>query len=181
MANDRLSINGGDNYIWPGFARLGLSAGKFATDFLFSDPANPFANMPDQWKSSGLVRSVTRSLVFAGVTSGTATAPVNFRPTNGRNFLIMWRMAEAVQTGTGTAISLAGIKAKQTQADGTLLDDYAPSSNLFGTAQQPYVFGSTFDAVLGTATRQWEITNTSSYTADVTLTFSIAFLDLIGR
>jgi hypothetical protein len=177
---DRLNMNYGSNYCYPGFARYGLDAGRMMTNFLFADASNPFAGDPASWPTKGLVRIVTRKLNFTGITNGTSSAATDFRPTNGRNFLILWRSSVVTLNGGTTSLNSDFLLATQTQTDGTVLDDNQPTAAIFGSGQQPYVLVVP-DMVLGTATRQWAVTNNTGSTADVFLSFAIAYLDLAGK
>ena len=164
----------------PGFAKYGPAMARQLTAYLFSDPANPFASDPSKWAATGLVRTVSRNLSFASLTYGTTTTQDTRNFAGGRNYILIGRQASAVQTGTATSINLASVRCKQTQADGTILDDDAPAINQFGSAELPFILVSP-DMVLGTATRRWSATNNSGVTIDLDLTFDICFLDLVGR
>lgn len=177
---DKISQTSGDQWYWPGFAKYGPAMARQLTAFLFSDPANPFAGDPSVWAQTGLVRTVTRTLTYANLTNGSTTTQDTRNFAGGRNYIIIGRQASAVQDGTATSINTAAIRCKQTQADGTILDDEAPAINQFGSGELPFILVSP-DMVLGTATRRWSATNSSGVTIDLDLTFDICFLDLIGR
>lgn len=167
--NDQLNRMSGADYAYPGFARWGLDAARMMTQWLRNDPANPSA-------SGRLIRIVTRRLLFSGVTTGTSSAATAFRPTNGTNYIMMWRTAEAVVNGGTTALNTSLVNVTQTQADGTIIDDVVPLTCNYGSGEMPYVYVVP-DMVLGTATRNFTVTNNTGSTADVYLDFAIAYMD----
>ena len=177
---DKISQTSGDQWYWPGFAKYGPAMARQLTNFLFSDPANPFSEDPTTWAKTGLVRTVTRTLTYANITNGSTVTQDTRNFGGGRNYVIIGRQASAVIDGTATSINLAAVRCKQTQADGTILDDDAPAINTFGSAELPFILVSP-DMVLGTATRRWAATNSTGSTIDLDLTFDICFLDIVGR
>jgi hypothetical protein len=179
MANDSLNVAGGLNFVYPGFARYGQGQALAMSQFLLRDRTNPFVEQPDVWASQ-FIRIVSRTLSFSAVATGTTTAATLFQPTNGQNYITMSRQGDAILNGGATGQNLVAVKAKQTQADGTILDDTAPVTNLFGSAEEPYVLFVP-DLVVGTAKRYWTITNNTGNTIDVDLTFNIAYLDVGTR
>lgn len=177
---DKQAILQGDQWYWPGFAKYGPQMAKYATAYLYTDPANPFASQPERWPDSGLVRTVSRTLTYSALANAATVIQDTRNFAGGRNYIVIGRQASAVQNGTATSINLAAVDVKQTQADGTILDDQAPCVSLFGSGELPFILVSP-DFVLGTATRRWSATNNSGVSIDLALTYDICFLDLIGR
>lgn len=177
---DKTAQTYGDQWYWPGFAKYGPAMARQLTAFLFSDPANPLSQDHAAWATTGLVRTVTRTLSYSAITNGSTITQDTRNFAGGRNYIIIGRQASALQNGTATSINLASVSCKQTQADGTILDDDAPAVSLFGSGELPFILVSP-DMILGTATRRWAATNASGVTIDLALTFDLCFLDLVGR
>lgn len=167
--NDQLNRMSGADYVYPGFARWGIPQAQAMTNWLRNDPANPSA-------SGRLIRIVSRRLLFSGLTTGTSSVATPFRPTNGTNYIMLWRTAEAVTNGGTTALNTSLVNVTQTQSDGTILDDVLPLTTNYGSGEMPYVYVVP-DMVLGTATRNFTVTNNTGSTADVYLAFAIAYVD----
>lgn len=173
---DRLAVLDGSEYVYPGFARWGMGLARTATQMLMSDPSNPTANQPELWaQSSGLIRVVTRALTYDALATGTNSTS-DFRPTNGKNFIIFARTAVATRDAGTVSDNTDLVLGEQKQLDGTLLDEENAISNLFGSGENPFVLVVP-DFVLGTATRRWKVTNNTGNTIDVRLCFVIAYLD----
>lgn len=185
MAFDQLNNATGMQWYYPGFARYGADMARFLTNFLYSDTAYPMNRDPAAWSKSGLVRIVSRTLDYtgaagAGLLSG-GSQTLNSRSfVNGRNFIIIGRTASVFETAALTAVDQQLVDLKQTQADGTIIDDTAPLANLVGSGELPGILPVP-DCVLGTAQRNYEVTNRWTATSTVALTFQIAMLDVIGR
>lgn len=185
MALDKLNEVTGMQWYYPGFARYGADMARFLTNFLYSDPAYPLKDMPANWSRSGMVRIVSRTLDFAG-SAGTglstgSSQTLNSRSfVNGRNFIVIGRTASAYETAALTAVDQQLIDLRQTQADGTIIDDTAPLANLVGSGELPGILPVP-DCILGTAQRNYEVTNRWTATSTISITFQIAMLDVIGR
>jgi hypothetical protein len=191
MANDRLAINSGREYFYPGFARYGAEYSRVLTNWLFADPGNPFANQPDRWADIATVRDRGGSLLFDGstdtATRGTglgigASQTLNFEFNGGRNYIIWGRTGTAVEyTGTPDSVNTDLIDYSIRLTDGTILDPAAPVTTGFGSGEQPYVHILP-QMMLGTQRMQVTVTNrTGAAGIFVTLSFKYFFLDLVGR
>lgn len=190
MANDRLAINSGREYFYPGFARYGADYSRVLTNWIFGDPSNPFANQPERWPDIATVRDRGGTLRFDGgdgVTRGTglgvgASQTLNFEFNGGRNYIIWGRTAEATEyTGTPDSINTSLIDYSIKLSDGTILDSDAPITTGFGSGEQPYVHILP-QLMLGTQRMQVTVTNrTGAAGIFVNLSFKYFFLDLVGR
>lgn len=190
MANDRLAINSGADFIYPGFARYGLDYARVMTRWLFADPSNPFASQPERWADMATVRQRTGTLIFDGLDgSGRGTGLANnasqtltFEFNGGRNYVIWSRAADAANyTGTPGSQNTGLINFASQLTDGTILDTTSPLTASFGSGEQPYVYVLP-SLMLGTQRMQLTVTNrTGNANVFVYLSFGYYYLDLVGR
>ena len=168
----------------PAFATYGTPLAQKLTNWLYEDRvSNPAWQQPSEWAKVGRVAFLDRT-VNIGPVAPAATEAVTANLGGGKNIIIFSRQATVRNEVAPAAGSypvlpneLASYVSLQIQRQSGFIDtEDAPINNNFGFGYKPFI-RPVPELWLGNETRTFTVTNTSSVTVNVLLTFQIALLD----
>ena len=168
----------------PAFATYGTPLAQKLTNWLYEDRvSNPAWQQPSEWAKVGRVAFLDRTVNIVTVGPG-ETEAVTANLGGGKNIIIFSRQATVRNVGTPVAGTypvlpneLASFVSLQIQRQSGFIDtEDAPINNNFGFGYKPFI-RPVPELWLGNETRTFTVTNNTSVTVDVLLTFQIALLD----